>query len=395
MKKVILEKGREKSLQRRHPWVFSGAVKQVEGKPGRGETVDIAGAGNEWLARGSYSPDSQITVRAWTFDKDENIDRDFFRRKIVKALEFRQKLSGIGTDFTAYRIIAAEADGLPGLIVDRYADFLVVQFLASGVELHKPVIIELLAELTACKGIYERSDVAVRLKEGLTETAGLLYGEEPPEKIEIREHAQKFHVDVRQGHKTGFYLDQRDNRDYLYKHAAGKTVLNCFSYTGGFGVAAALGGAAMVTNVDTSAPMLALGSENMQLNGIVDKCYENIEADVFCLLRKFRAEGRKFDIIVLDPPKFADAKNHMDKACRGYKDIAILGFQLLNPGGQLYTFSCSGLMVPELFLKITADAALDAGIDAHIIKRFSQAPDHAVSLHFPESQYLKGLLVNI
>ena len=395
MKKVILEKGREKSLQRRHPWVFSGAIKQVEGKPARGETVDILSTGNDWLARGSYSPDSQITVRVWTFDKDENIDRDFFRRKIVKALEFRQKLSGIGTDFTAYRIIAAEADGLPGLIVDRYADFLVVQFLASGVELHKPLIVELLAELTACKGIYERSDVAVRLKEGLTETAGLLYGEEPPEKIEIREHAQKFHVDVRQGHKTGFYLDQRDNRDYLYKHAAGKTVLNCFSYTGGFGVAAALGGAAMVTNADTSAPMLALGSENMQLNGIVDKCYENIEADVFCLLRKFRAEGRKFDIIVLDPPKFADAKNHMDKACRGYKDIAILGFQLLNPGGQLYTFSCSGLMVPELFLKITADAALDAGTDAHIIKRFSQAPDHAVSLHFPESQYLKGLLVNI
>jgi len=395
MKKVILEKGREKSLQRRHPWVFSGAIKQVEGKPERGETVDILSAGNDWLARGSYSPDSQITVRAWSFDKDENIDRDFFRNKIVKALEFRQKLSGIGTDFTAYRIIAAEADGLPGLIVDRYGDYLVVQFLASGVELHKPLIVELLAELTACKGIYERSDVAVRLKEGLTETAGLLYGEEPPEKIEIREHAQKFHVDVRQGHKTGFYLDQRDNRDYLYKHAAGKTVLNCFSYTGGFGVAAALGGAAMVTNVDTSAPMLALGSENMQLNGIDEKCYENIEADVFCLLRKFRAEGRKFDIIVLDPPKFADAKNHMDKACRGYKDIAILGFQLLNPGGQLYTFSCSGLMVPELFLKITADAALDAGTDAHIIKRFSQAPDHAVSLHFPESHYLKGLLLNI
>jgi 23S rRNA (cytosine1962-C5)-methyltransferase len=395
MKKVILEKGREKSLQRHHPWIFSGAIKQVEGKPGRGETVDIVSIGNDWLARGSYSPDSQITVRAWTFDKDENIDRDFFRRKIVKALEFRQRLSGIGTDFTAYRIIAAESDGLPGLIVDRYGDFLVVQFLASGVELHKPLIIELLAELTACKGIYERSDVAVRLKEGLTETAGLLYGEEPPAKIEIREHAQKFYVDVRQGHKTGFYLDQRDNRDYLYKHAVGKTVLNCFSYTGGFGVAAALGGAAMVTNVDSSAPMLAQGSENMQLNGIDEKRYENIEADVFCLLRKFRAEGRKFDVIVLDPPKFADAKNHMDKACRGYKDIAILGFQLLNPGGQLYTFSCSGLMVPELFLKITADGALDAGMDAHIIKRFSQAPDHAVSLHFPESQYLKGLLLNI
>ncbi len=394
MKKVILEKGREKSLQRRHPWIFSGAVKQVEGKPERGETVDIVSAGNDWLGRGSYSPDSQITVRVWTFNKDENIDRDFFRRQIVKALEFRQKLSGIGTDFTAYRIIAAEADGLPGLIADRYGDYLVVQFLASGVELHKQLIIELLAELTACKSIYERSDVAVRLKEGLTETAGLLFGEEPPEKIEIREHAQKFYVDVRHGHKTGFYLDQRDNRDYLYKHAAGKTMLNCFSYTGGFGVAAALGGAAMVTNVDTSAPMLALGSENMRLNGIDEKLYENIEADVFCLLRKFRAEGRKFDIIVLDPPKFTDAKNHMDKACRGYKDIAILGFQLLNPGGQLYTFSCSGLMVPELFLKITADAALDAGTDARILKRFSQAPDHAVSLHFPESHYLKGLLLN-
>jgi 23S rRNA (cytosine1962-C5)-methyltransferase len=395
MKKVILEKGREKSLQRHHPWVFSGAIKLVEGKPERGETVDIFSAGNDWLARGSYSPDSQITVRVWTFDKDENIDRDFFLRKIVKALEFRQKLSGIGTDFTAYRIIAAEADGLPGLIVDRYGDYLAAQFLAAGMELHKQAVIELLAELTACKGIYERSDVAVRLKEGLAETAGLLYGEEPPEKIEIREHAQKFYVDVRQGHKTGFYLDQRDNRDYLYKHAAGKTVLNCFSYTGGFGVAAALGGAAMVTNADTSAPALALGSENMQLNGIDEKCFENIEADVFCLLRKFRAEGRKFDIIVLDPPKFADAKNHMDKACRGYKDIAILGFQLLNPDGQLYTFSCSGLMAPELFLKITADAALDAGTDAHIIKRFSQSPDHAVSLHFPESHYLKGLLLNI
>jgi 23S rRNA (cytosine1962-C5)-methyltransferase len=395
MKKIILEKGREKSLLRRHPWIFSGAIKSVEGKPERGETVDVLSSSNEWLARGSYSPDSQITVRAWTFDKDENIDSDFFRRKIVKALELRQRLPGIGTDFTACRLIGGEADGLPGLIVDRYGDYLAGQFLASGVEKYKATIVEMLIELTACKGFYERSDVAVRLKEGLTETTGTLFGAEPPEKIEIREHALKFYVDVKHGHKTGFYLDQRDNRNYLYKHAAGKTVLNCFSYTGGFGVAAAKGGAAMVTNADTSAPMLALGSENMQLNGIDEKLYENIEADVFCLLRKFRAEGRKFDIIVLDPPKFADSKHHMDKACRGYKDIAILGFQLLNPGGQLYTFSCSGLMTPELFLKITADAALDAGIDAHIVNRFCQAPDHAMSLHFPESHYLKGLLLNI
>lgn len=395
MKKIILEKEREKSLLRRHPWVFSGAIKKVEGKPERGETVDVLNAGNEWLARGSYSPDSQITVRAWTFDQNETIDRDFFRRKIVKALEFRQRLPGIGTDFTACRLIAGEADGLPGLVVDRYGDYLAGQFLASGVEKHKATIVELLIELTACKGFYERSDVAVRLKEGLTETTGTLFGAEPPDKIEIHEHALKFYVDIKHGHKTGFYLDQRDNRNYLYKHAAGKTVLNCFSYTGGFGVAAAKGGAAMVTNADTSAPMLALGSENMQLNGIDEKLYENIEADVFCLLRKFRAEGRKFDIIVLDPPKFADSKHHMDKACRGYKDIAILGFQLLNPGGQLYTFSCSGLMMPELFLKITADAALDAGVDAHIVNRFCQAPDHAMSLHFPESHYLKGLLLNV
>ena len=223
MKKIILEKEREKSLLRRHPWVFSGAIKKVEGKPERGETVDVLNAGNEWLARGSYSPDSQITVRTWTFDQNETIDRDFFRRKIVKALEFRQRLTGIGTDFTACRLIAGEADGLPGLVVDRYGDCLAGQFLASGVEKHKATIVELLIELTACKSFYERSDVAVRLKEGLTETTGTLFGAEPPDKIEIHEHALKFYVDVKHGHKTGFYLDQRDNRNYLYKHAVGKS----------------------------------------------------------------------------------------------------------------------------------------------------------------------------
>ena len=395
MKKVILEKGREKSLQRRHPWIFSGAVKQVEGKPERGETVDIVSAGNDWLGRGSYSPDSQITVRVWTFNKDENIDRDFFRRQIVKALEFRQKLSGIGTDFTAYRIIAAEADGLPGLIADRYGDYLVVQFLASGVELHKQLIIELLAELTACKSIYERSDVAVRLKEGLTETAGLLFGEEPPEKIEIREHAQKFYVDVRHGHKTGFYLDQRDNRATVAGFAGGKDVLNAFAYTGGFGIAALMAGAKSAVHVDLSGASLELARANAERNGLDAAKSEFVEGNVFEVLRKFRDARRSFDLVVLDPPKFVESKGHLMAASRGYKDINLLGLKLLRPGGILATFSCSGLMPTELFQKIVTDAACDARREVQLLQRLEQASDHAESLMFPEGLYLKGLLCRV
>ncbi len=393
MKKIILKKGRDKSLLRHHPWIFSGAIKRIEGTPERGEPVEVYNATGSWLARGAYSPDSQIVVRVWTFNQDETVDREFFRCTIENAVKLRHSLPGFASNFTACRLIAAEADRMPGLIVDQYADYLVVRFLAAGVEKHKSVIVELLAATTGCRGIYERSDDAARIKEGLPEATGLLCGEMPPEEIIIQEYALRFKVNIQSGQKTGFYLDQRDNRDYLRRHAAGKTVLNCFAYTGGFGLAAAVGGAAKVTNVDSSSPALEMTVENMRLNGIEETCYENISADVFCLLRKFRAEKRKFDIIVLDPPKFADSKSHLAKACRGYKDIAILGFQLLNPGGQLYTFSCSGLMTPELFLKITADGALDANVEAAVIKRFSQAPDHLVSLPFPESYYLKGLLL--
>ncbi len=391
--KITLEKGRDKSLRRRHPWVFSGAVKRIDGTPAPGATVDVYSAGGEWLTRGAYSPESQISVRAWSFDAEEKIDRDFFMKRIKTALEFRQQMFKDTADVTAYRLIAGESDGLPGVIVDRYNDWLVGQFLAAGAEAHKKTIAEILLKLTGCKGLYERSDAFVRTREGMAEVSGSLAGKTPPELLEINEYGIHFKVDVVNGHKTGFYLDQRENRQIIRQHAAGKSVLNCFAYTGGFGVAAAVGGAVSVTNVDSSASSLELATENMRLNNISESKYENITADVFCLLRKFRAEGRKFDIIVLDPPKFADSMRSLEKACRGYKDIAILAFQLLNPGGMLYSFSCSGLMTSELFLKITADAALDAGFDARILQRLTQSPDHVCTLHFPESLYLKGLLV--
>jgi 23S rRNA (cytosine1962-C5)-methyltransferase len=391
---VVLKKNREKSLLRRHPWVFSGAVATIDGKPKAGDTVEIVSSKGEWLARGAYSPESQITARVWTFDKEEQVDRDFFVRRIKAAAEYRNFLQLDKAD-CACREIASESDGLPGLIVDRYADYLVVQFLAAGTEYNREIIVDCLNEVFTPAGIYERSDVSVRAKEGLQERVGLLAGSEPPEQIEINENGLKFMIDVRGGHKTGYYLDQRDNRAVVQAVASGKTVLNCFAYTGGFGVAAAVGGAEMITNVDSSVPALELAADNMRLNGIEDDKFENIEADVFSILRKFRAEGRKFDVIVLDPPKFVESQKALPRACRAYKDIAILGFQLLNPGGLLFNFSCSGLMPQDLFQKITADAAVDAGVNTRIVSRLSQAADHPTSLNFPEGYYLKGIQCRI
>jgi 23S rRNA (cytosine1962-C5)-methyltransferase len=389
--KIILDGGRDKSLRRRHPWVFSGAIKRIDGNPEPGDTVEVFSASNEWLMRGAYSPKSQISVRAWTFDQAEAINKDFFIKRIKAALEFRQTLFNDCANTTAYRIIAGEPDGLPGVIVDRYNDWIITQFLAVGADKHKKMVADILLELTGCSGIYERSDVSVRSLEGLAETKESLAGQNPPEMLQINEHGIKFNVDVINGHKTGFYLDQRLNRQFVKQHTAGKHVLNCFAYSGGFGIAAALGGAVSVINVDSSAPALELAAQNMRLNDIPESTYTNITADVFCHLRKLRAENKKFDVIILDPPKFADSMRTLEKACRGYKDIAILAWQLLNTGGALFTFSCSGLMTPELFLKITADAALDAECDAKVVTRLFQSPDHACSLNFPESLYLKGL----
>ncbi|MGQ0603945.1 MAG: class I SAM-dependent rRNA methyltransferase, partial [Anaerolineales bacterium] len=349
-----------------------------------------------WLARGAYSPHSQITLRVWTFNPDEMIDASFFRHRLERAITARSTFPSLHS--TAIRLINAESDGLPGLIADGYADFVVCQFLSAGAEKWKAEIVAALRELVPCmpcRGIYERSDVDVRGKEGLPPVTGVLAGERPPAQVEIEEHGCRFLVDVLHGHKTGFYLDQRDNRAALLPYVAGREVLNCFAYTGGFGVAALKGEAVHVTNIDSSAPALEIARRNFELNAADASQFTLHVGDVFTVLRQYRDSRRQFDVIVLDPPKFAETKAQVERAARGYKDINLLAFKLLRPGGVLFTFSCSGGLEPALFQKIVADAALDAGREAQIIKRLSQSADHPVALNFPEGEYLKGLACRV
>ena len=391
---IQLQAGRDKALRRRHPWIFSGAVARITGNPAAGDTVEVRSAQNELLGFAAYSPESQLTGRIWTFDPAETVDRSFFERRLRAAVALRDRL-GLNLPAGGCRLVASEADGLPGLIADRYGEFVVFQILSAGAERHKAVFIELLRAITGCRGVYERSDVSVRTREGLAETAGLRLGEEPPQLIEIEENGVRLFVDIRHGHKTGFYLDQRENRRLVRERAAGKTLLNCFSYTGAFAAAALTGGATHVVNVDSSAPALELAKKNLELNGFTADRYENRLADVFAQLRQYRDENRKFDLVVLDPPKFVDGKGALIRGCRAYQDIARLGLQLLNPGGALFTFSCSGLMTAELFQKITADAALDAGVDGRIVRRLEQSSDHPTALAVPETFYLKGFVVEV
>ncbi len=391
---VIVKPKRDKSLMRRHPWIFSGAVAKTRGPLKPGDTVDVVTPQGSWLGRGAHSPNSQICVRIWTFDEDEVVDAAFFRRRLERAaanrraLVERQRLSG-------YRLVNAESDGLPGVIIDRYGDYLVCQFLTMGAEVWKDTIVRQLQELIPAAGIYERSDSPVRDKEGLPRRTSVLAGKEPPANIEFREGPHRFWVDVRSGHKTGFYLDQRDNRLQMNGHANGAEVLNCFAYTGGFGVAALKASARRVTNVDLSTAALDLSQRNILLNDLNPDQVEHVEADVFKQLRYYRDAARRFDLIVLDPPKFADSRAQVSRASRGYKDINLLAIQLLREGGYLFTFSCSGLMEPDLFQKIVADAALDAGRDVQIVQRLNQAADHPTALNFPEGHYLKGLLCRV
>lgn len=394
MTAVILKSGREKILRRRHPWIFSGAIEAVSGSPAAGATVEILSSQGERLGRGAFSPQSQIRVRIWSFEPDEEISPAFFRHRILQALQAREFLfSGTGT--TAYRLINAESDGLPGLIVDRYGPFLVCQFLSSGIEHWKAVIVKELSSLSGTEGAYERSDADVRVKEGLKASVGVLQGAEPPDLVEIQEANVRFLVDIRRGQKTGFYLDQRENRIMAAKFSAGAEVLNGFSYTGGFGIWALKGGARRVTNVDSSENALALGRKSVLLNGMDPGWVEDVTGDVFKVLRSFRDRSRQFDLVVLDPPKFAESIDQVEKAARAYKDINLLAFKLLRPGGFLFTFSCSGHVGRDLFQKIVADAALDAGRDAAILHHLGQAPDHPVGLAFPEGAYLKGLVCRV
>lgn len=390
MADLILKPGREKSLLRRHPWIFSGAIHHLDEEPASGSTVNLLSADGHFLARASYSPASQIRARVWTFT-DEPVDREFFRKRIRAAIEMRRRLN-VESHADSYRLIYAESDSLPGLIVDRYGDVLVLQALTAGAEYWKDTLASLLLEETGLATLYERSDADVRELEGLQPKVGLLSGENYPLPITITEHNLRFLVNLQTGHKTGFYLDQRNNRLRVRELAKDRDVLDCFCYTGGFTVNALAGGAKSVLSVDSSAEALELCKENIALNDLPASRHTALEGDVFQLLRKFRDENRSFDLIVLDPPKFAPTAAHAEKAARAYKDINLLAFKLLRPGGILVTFSCSGGVDAGLFQKIVAGAALDAGVEAQVVEWLSQAADHPVSLHFPESAYLKGLV---
>ncbi|MGC9421531.1 class I SAM-dependent methyltransferase [Vibrio sp.] len=392
---IYLVKGRDKSLRRKHPWVFSRGISKVEGDPQLGETVDIYTHDGQWLAKAAYSPHSQIRARVWSFN-NENIDSDFFIKRIQQAQKLRDEL--IERDgVTGYRLIAAESDGLPGITIDKYDNYLVCQLLSAGAEYQKPHLIAALKHCFADCHIYERSDVAVRKKEGLEERVGVLHGEVPPEVVVIEENGIKIRVDIIGGHKTGFYLDQRDSRQQSMKYVKDKEVLNCFSYTGGFGLYALKGGAKRVINADVSQPALDNAKMNAELNefDISKKRAVFLNADVFKLLREYREQGTQFDVVIMDPPKFAESKAQLNGACRGYKDINMLAMQILKPGGTLLTYSCSGLMDQVLFQKIIADAALDAGRDVKFIERFEQAADHPVDTAYPEGFYLKGFACKV
>ena len=394
MIEMRLKKGREKSLLRKHLWIFSGAVESLSGNAESGETVRVTDSCGNFLAYAACSPKSQLIGRVWSFDEAAVPGKELFALRIREAVEFRRFLK-LDDPEGGCRLINSEADGLPGVVVDRFGEFLVMQISSAGAERFKAELTALLMELTEAKGIYERSDLPVRLKEGLPERTGLIAGEQPPNPIIIRENGMRFAIDVRHGQKSGFYFDQRESRQAVAKYAKDRTVLNCFSYTGGFGIAAVKAGAKHVINVDSSAPAQRQAAHNFEMNKIGKEYFENITGDVFEILRQFVAEKRKFDMVILDPPKFVDSQKALAKGCRAYQDIARLGFQLLNPGGVLFNFSCSGLMTPELFQKITADAAIEANVNGTIVEKLHQSPDHNISLAVPETFYLKGLISRI
>jgi 23S rRNA (cytosine1962-C5)-methyltransferase len=396
---VVLKRGREKPVRNHHPWVFSGAISRVEGAVQDGDLVRVTDCWGNFLATGYFNRRSQIVVRLLTWDPDEPIDIAFWRRRLERAIAGR---SGLNAS-TACRLVHAEADGLPGLVIDRYGEWLVLQCLTLGVARRQSVLVALLAEpsflgskirdFVTPLGIYARDDADVRRKEGLPLRSGTLWGAEPPDHLEIVEHGHRFLVDVKRGHKTGFYLDQRDNRLRAAAYCSDRDVLNAFAYTGGFGIYAGRSGARSVVNVDTSEDALALARDNLALNSCTPQ--EMVNGDVFQVLRRHRSEGREFDVVILDPPKFASSQGQVTAASRGYKDANLLAMQLLRPGGFLVTFSCSGLVSADLFQKIVFGASVDAGRDVQIVERLAQSADHPVLLTFPESAYLKGFICRV
>jgi 23S rRNA (cytosine1962-C5)-methyltransferase len=391
VKSLHLKAGRDKSLKRRHPWIFSGAVAKLDGEPASGETVLVKAAGQP-VAVAAWSPKSQICARVWSFDCSIFVDEKFFREKIEQAVALRASLPA-SHHSNALRLVHGESDGLPGLVVDRYADVLVAQLLSAGAERWKEEIFDALAAVTGCEAIFERSDADVRKLEGLQPRVGFARGNRDATRCPIVEHGLHFRVDVEAGQKTGFFLDQRDNRQRVRTLAAGREVLDAFCYTGGFSVAALAGGARQVTAVESSAAALEVAKENLKANSMDAARISFAQADVFAHQRELRDQGRGFDLVILDPPKFAPTAAQAKNAARAYKDINLLAFKLLKPGGLLATFSCSGGVPAELFQSIVAGAAADAGVEAKILERFGAAADHPVALGFPEGDYLKGLLL--
>ncbi|WP_137895366.1 class I SAM-dependent methyltransferase [Ramlibacter sp. 2FC] len=390
MKTIRLKEGKERSLQRRHPWVFDSAIAKGGADPG--ETVRVTAQDGQFLGWAAFSPSSRIRARVWSFDEDQCIDAAFFEAAIARAIRARS-LFEIQSD--GLRLVHGESDGLPGLIVDRYGDTLVAQFTSCGTERWKAQIADALLRQTGLTRLYERSDASVRALEDLPEATGWLRGEGATE-LTISEHDWRLTLDIAQGHKTGFYLDQRDSRQRFAQHARRRgfaRVLNCYCYTGGFTVAALAGGAGHVTSIDSSGPALARARANVALNGFDEARATFLDADVNASLRRFIEAGERFDAIVLDPPKFAPTAAHAERAARAYKDINRLAFKLLAPGGELFTYSCSGGISAELFHKIVASAGIDAGVDGYISERLQGAPDHPMTVQFPEGEYLKGLVV--
>ena len=390
MKTIRLRAGKERSLLRRHPWIFESAI--ARGTADAGETVRVESFDGAFLAWAAFSPVSKIRARAWSFDETQRIDAAFLEATCRRAVNARSRLD-IQSD--AMRLVHGESDGLPGLIVDRYGDTLVAQFLSSGAERWKAVLVNALLAATGLDKLYERSDASGRVREGLPEVSGWLRGEGPTDLI-LREHDWKLGLSIASGHKTGFYLDQRDSRQKFAqttRRLKFQRVLNCYCYTGGFTVAALSAGAAHVTSIDSSAPALAQAAANVALNGFDASRTTFLDADVNASLRQFDAQGQTFDAIVLDPPKFAPTVAHAERAARAYKDINRLAFKILAPGGVLFTYSCSGGISADLFHKIVASAGIDAGVDGYIVERMGGAPDHPMTVNFPEGEYLKGLQV--
>ena len=395
MSHVILKSGRDKAVRNRHPWIFAGAIERTEGGPENGDIVTVLSARGTFLARGYLNRRSQIAVRLLSWDEAETIDDAFWEHRIASAVARRQALIAQPRT-TAYRLVYAEADLVPGLVVDRYGDFLVVQCLTLGIARRREQIVEALVRVTSPRGVYERSDVDVREYEGLPSAVGVLHGDTPPPELSILENGHEFLVDLEKGQKTGFYLDLRPSRQALTRYAQGREMLNAFCYSGAFSVYAAQAGAGPITNLDASADALTLARRNAEKNGLGSRDIDTyVEGDVFAELRRFRDQGRGFDLIVLDPPKFAPTRQHVGRASRAYKDINLLAIKLLRPGGILFTFSCSGGVDAGLFQKIVFGASLDAQRDVQFVEPLAQGSDHPVLLSFPESAYLKGLVCRV